>query len=57
MDLRLSAKMAVVTGASKGIGRAIASGLAGESCILAPVSRDGVSLPWTLASASKPLMF
>ncbi|HEY8612059.1 MAG TPA: short-chain dehydrogenase/reductase [Roseomonas sp.] len=44
MDLHLSAKMAVVTGASKGIGRAIALGLAAEGCSLVLVSRDRESL-------------
>ena len=40
MDLELSGKLALVTGASKGIGRATAAILAQEGCHLALVSRD-----------------
>ncbi|MGD8476254.1 MAG: short-chain dehydrogenase/reductase [Burkholderiales bacterium] len=39
MELGLSGRTAVVTGASKGIGRAIAAGLAAEGCKLHIVSR------------------
>ncbi len=44
MDLGLDGKVAVVSGASKGIGAAISRELAGEGCSLALCSRDGETL-------------
>ena len=39
MDLGLKGKVAVVTGASRGLGRAIAMGLAAEGCRLVVCAR------------------
>jgi len=44
MDLRLKGKVAIVTGASRGIGRSIALGLADEGCNLAICSRSEEAL-------------
>jgi NAD(P)-dependent dehydrogenase (short-subunit alcohol dehydrogenase family) len=44
MDLQLTGKVAIVTGASKGIGRAIADTLAGEGMRLAIVARSRAPL-------------
>jgi len=40
MDLKLSGKTALITGGSKGIGRAAADILAGEGCNIIIVSRN-----------------
>ena len=44
MELDLAGKTAIVTGASKGIGKAVAEGLAAEGCHLHIVSRTGADL-------------
>jgi 3-oxoacyl-[acyl-carrier protein] reductase len=44
MDLGLASKVAVVTGASRGIGRAIATTLAGEGCVVAANARNCAEL-------------
>lgn len=51
MDLGLSGKQALVSGASRGIGRAIALALAGEGCRVALSSRGGPDLERAVADA------
>ena len=50
MDLRLTGKAALVTGASRGIGAAITSGLAAEGCRVAMVARDEAGLAQMVTS-------
>ena len=50
MDLHLKGKQALVTGGTKGIGRAIAFGLADEGCDVAICARHGVGVSATVAA-------
>src|SRR5262245_54749847 len=61
MDLQLSGKTALVTGASRGIGRAIALGLAREGCKIAIAARrvsllDELAREIAGAKAGEPLV-
>ncbi|HSB68714.1 MAG TPA: glucose 1-dehydrogenase [Candidatus Methylomirabilis sp.] len=47
MDLRLTDKVAIVTGSSRGIGRAIAAGLGAEGCQVTLCARDPAVLEQT----------
>lgn len=51
MDLGLTGKVAIVTGASRGIGRSIALGLAAEGCRLALCARGAEKLEETAGEA------
>ena len=54
MDLGLKGKVAMVSGASRGIGRAIALGLAAEGCRAQPVrTRKRSARPGRAGSARK----
>ncbi|MEK7807469.1 MAG: SDR family NAD(P)-dependent oxidoreductase, partial [Chloroflexota bacterium] len=50
MDLQLTNKVALITGASRGIGRAIAETLAGEGMKLVLAARSGDKLEELAAS-------
>jgi NAD(P)-dependent dehydrogenase (short-subunit alcohol dehydrogenase family) len=50
MDLQLHGKHALITGGSKGIGRATAEALAGEGCSVTLVARDAGNLEATAAT-------
>src|SRR5271165_5377363 len=52
-DLRLAGKVAVVTGASRGIGQAIAQALAAEGCSVVITGRDEEALKKSAARISK----
>jgi NAD(P)-dependent dehydrogenase (short-subunit alcohol dehydrogenase family) len=53
MDLSLAGKSAMITGASKGIGRAAAESLAGEGCNVVLVSRTASDLAAAKAAISR----
>ena len=54
MDLRLTDKVAIVTGSSRGIGKAIAAGLAG--CLALVFAGAGSSL-WVTPAAAEEIIF
>ncbi|HME32218.1 MAG TPA: SDR family oxidoreductase [Terriglobales bacterium] len=54
-ELRLLDKVAVVTGASRGIGQAIAGALAAEGCAVVITGRDGLALIKSMAQIEKRL--
>jgi 3-oxoacyl-[acyl-carrier protein] reductase len=53
MELALKGKVALVTGASRGIGRGIAEGLADEGCDLVLTGRDEAALKEVAAAVAK----
>ena len=56
MDLGLEGKAALVTGANRGIGMAIAKGLAREGCNVAMCSRNGIELGLEIKKVNEVLL-